>query len=179
MAYTLEALLARCEVFAELPAWAADAVVIPLAQGICMLPLGHTLLHRFGTPERPWEYARHGIFTHLPEGLLPDLLELSRAGRLAYVEAEFWAGEGEQRYVVWENGAVVDEPEESSMAINDALRRLGVQASEGLDRFDTVGLGRHRGVDDWLAEARRPPEPPPPPPAEPAPPPRPWWRFWG
>lgn len=176
MAYTLEAVLARCEVLANLPAWAADTVVIPLAQGMCMLPLSDALLARFGSAEQPWLYTRHGIFNHLPQDLVTELLDLSLAGPLAYVEAEFWGGQGEQRAVVWENGVALGEQEESSMAINDALRRLGVEASEGHDRFDTVGLGRHRSVGDWLADVRRPPEPSAPSPPES---PRPWWRFWG
>lgn len=182
MAYTLRAVIAGCDAFADPPAWIADSAVIPLPQGICMVPLTEAVRHAFGPADRPWLYETHSIFTHLPEGLVAQLRELSRGGRVAYVEAEYFGGAGEQRSVVWEAGAALGEPEESSHAINDALRSLGVQAAEGADRFDTLGLGRHRSVDDWLRSVRPPPAPAPPADAECIPPPasarRPWWRFW-
>jgi hypothetical protein len=35
--------------------------------------------------------------------------------------------------------------------INAALAELGVQAVDGRDEFDTLGLGRHHHVADWTA----------------------------
>lgn len=182
MAYTLRAVLARCDLLAEPIPWIADSAVIPLAQDVCMVPLTPALCGQFGEAQRPWLYEHHGDFTHLPEGLVPHLRELSRRGRVAYVEAEYHGGDGEQRSIVWNDGEVWREAEESSFAINSALVSLGVARAEGADPFDTLGLGRHRSVDDWIAAARPspPPEPPPAPgPPAPEPPRRPWWRFWG
>jgi hypothetical protein len=177
MPYILRALVARCEVFANPLDWSSDSAVIALPQGFCMLPLSQALCYRFGPADRPWLYPSYSIFTNLPEGLVPHLLELSRGGRLAYVEAEYHGGEGEQRSMVWENGAAPREPEESSSAINDALSWLGVERSAGQDCFDTLGLGRHRSVEDWLADAPAPVDPAPPVPMPPRTH-RPWWRFW-
>lgn len=182
MPYTLRALVARCEVFAEPPAWIADSAVIPLAQGFCILPLSRELCYGFGPADRPWLYATHSIFIHLPQELVPHLLAMSRRGRLAYVEAEYHGGDGEQRSMTWEDGAP-REPREGSYAINDALGWLGVQREEGSDAFDTLGLGRNRDVEDWLAEARGPTvHETPSAPADAVPRPasggRPWWRFW-
>jgi len=177
MAYTLHALIARCELLANPPSWSPGSAVIALPQGFCMLPLSGAVCDRFGPADQPWLFEPYSIFTHLPEDLVPDLLELSRGGRLAYVEAEYFGGVGEQRGMGWDRGAVVREPEESSGAINSALSWLGVERAAGSDWFDTLGLGRHRSVDDWLADTA-----PPPAPADPAPPPAPraspWWRFW-
>ena len=156
MAYTLRAVVARCGVLGEPLAWIADSAVIPLPQGCCMVPLTEAVCYAFGPVDRPWLYETHSIFTHLPEGLVPHLRELSRGGRVAYVEAEYHGGNGEQRCIVWENGIALGEPEESGYAINPALGRLGVEAAEGVDRFDTLGLGLHRSVDDWLASIRPP-----------------------
>ena len=177
MAYTLHALIARCELFANPPSWSAGSAVIALPQGFCMLPLGDALCGRFGPADRPWLYEPYSIFTHLPEDLVPHLLELSRGGPLAYVEAEYFGGVGEQRWMGWDRGAVVREPEESSGAINSALSWLGVERAAGNDCFDTLGLGRHRSVDDWLADASAPAAPtdPVPSPTRQNPP---WWRFW-
>lgn len=176
MAYTLRAVIAPCGTFADPPAWMADSAVIALPQGLCMVPLTEAVCYGFGPAERPWLYETHSIFTNLPEALVPQLRELSRGATVAYVEAEYHGGEGEQRSIVWKDGAALGEPEESSSAINDALRRLGVVPAEGADRFDTLALGLHRSVDDWL-ESIRPPATPASPPA-PAPAPSRWWRFW-
>lgn len=35
-------------------------------------------------------------------------------------------------------------------AINAALQAVGAHAEPGLDEYATVGLTRHRMVDDWL-----------------------------
>lgn len=150
MGYVLRAVIARCGVLGQPPAWIADSAVIPLPQGCCMVPVTQGVCYAFGPADRPWLYAAHSIFTNLPEGLVPHLRELSRGGGVAYVEAEYSGGLGEQRSIVWDGGAPLEEPRESSNAINDALRRLGVEPAEGMDRFDTLGLGRHRSVEDWL-----------------------------
>jgi hypothetical protein len=181
MAYTLRAVVARCGAFADPPAWIADSAVIALPQGLCMVPLTEAVRYAFGPAERPWLYETHSIFTHLPQALAPHLRELSRVAAVAYVEAEYHGGDGEQRSIVWQDGAPLGEPEESSGAINDALRRLGVEQAEGADRFDTLGLGRHRSVDDWL-QSIRPPAQPAIPASAPAPESTaarpPWWRLW-
>lgn len=177
MGYVLNAVIARDGVLAEPPAWIADSAVIPLPQGCAMVPVTDAVAYAFGPADRPWLHGTHSIFTHLPEGLVPRLRELSRGGRVAYVEAEYFGGVGEQRCIVWDDGAVVEEPRESSSAINDALRSLGVEPAQGKDRFDTMGLGRHRSVEDWLQSVR--PAPPAAPATDPEPAsPRPWWRFW-
>jgi hypothetical protein len=182
MPYTLRAVLARCDVFAEPPPWIADSAVIPLAQGVCMIPLTMALCGQFGEAERPWLYEHHGDFTHLPERLVPHLRELSRRGRVAYVEAEYHGGDGEQRSIVWDGGGARSEAEEGSFAINSALISLGVTRTDDADPFDALGLGRHRSVDDWIESVRPAPAPEPPPaptPPAPEPPRRPQWRFWG
>lgn len=186
MPYTLRALVARCDVFAETPAWIEDSVVIALPQGFCMIPLTQALRWQFGPETRPWLYATHGNFTGLPEGLVPHVAELSRRGPVSYLEAEYHGGDGEQRSIVWKDGAVLQELEKDSRAMQDALAVLGVERGEGGDCFDALDLGRRRSVDDWVAAAKPRPAPPvqaavsAPVPPEPAPEPtrRPWWRFW-
>lgn len=178
MPYVLRAIVARCHVLAPPPDWIADSRVVPLPQGFCILPLTQALRYRFGPPERPWLHPTHAGFTGLPDGLVPLLAELSRGGALAYLEAEYHGGEGEQRSVVWEDGQA-REPEEGSYAIDAALRRLGVERAENADCFDALGLGRHRDVEDWLAQAAPAAEPVAVAPPAPAPERRAWWRFWG
>jgi hypothetical protein len=84
----------------------------------------------------------------------------SANGPVAYVEAEYFDGTGEQSAVLWDTGQVVlgrlHLAERASIPavgtpISQALRRLGVTKGDHQDEFDAVGLGRHRNTEDWLA----------------------------
>lgn len=98
----------------------------------------------------------------LPERLTDFLRRASAIAPIAYVEAEFFGGVGQQGSVVWEGGEVVlgplvDRAEPSPPTkleagpINRALRRLGVQRSpDDVDEFATLGLGKYRNTEDWL-----------------------------
>ena len=86
----------------------------------------------------------------------------SCSGPVAYVEADYFGGVGEQRAAVWDAGRLslgplykgVDEafPAEGS-PISQALRYLGVQRGEHYDEFDAVGLLRHRRTEAWIEDA--------------------------
>jgi hypothetical protein len=128
MAYTLEALIARRAVASTL-AEGLGTVAVPLEQGTALVPL--------------------------PSGLTPDAERLaaraSRQAPILYAEAEFFGGVGEQHAVLWQGGegTVLDaEPG----PINAALRVLGVRRTGDRDEFDSVGLGRHRSTQDWVAD---------------------------
>jgi hypothetical protein len=81
------------------------------------------------------------------------------AVRVVYIEAEFFGGTGNQAAIGWEGGVLSFGPlrtqmpmgdregytvvaDQDEMAINVALRWLGVTRSELRDEFDTVGIGR-------------------------------------
>jgi hypothetical protein len=83
-------------------------------------------------------------FWRLPAGLDRTLADWSTAGPLAYVEAEYFGGVGEQHAAVWDGGT-------TGSAISQALRRLGAVASAGEDEFSAVGLDRHRHGEGWIA----------------------------
>jgi len=82
---------------------------------------------------------------------------------VAYVEAEYFGGVGEQHAAIWDGGALVWGPMSigfrqsippQGAAISQALRRIGVICSDGShDEFDAVGLRRHRHHEDWLPES--------------------------
>ncbi|MFD0890989.1 hypothetical protein ACFQ08_41125, partial [Streptosporangium algeriense] len=40
----------------------------------------------------------------MPPGFAGRLRDWSRGGRIAYVEADFWGGDGSQAAALWENG---------------------------------------------------------------------------
>lgn len=101
-------------------------------------------------------------FWRLPGGFDALLAQWSAAGPIAYVEAEYFGGVGEQRAALWADGALVlgplDEPTEKRLSravspVSQVLRRLGVRRSPGEDEFEAVGLDRHRDMEDWISSA--------------------------
>lgn len=85
-----------------------------------------------------------------------------------YCHLEFFGGLGFQAAMIWLHGSITLGPlftanhpseqltpeyqlvaERSEMAINVALRHLGIVATFPSDEFDEIGLGRHRWTDDW------------------------------
>ncbi|MFE3270011.1 hypothetical protein [Streptomyces sp. NPDC059215] len=101
-------------------------------------------------------------FWKLPGGFETVLAQWSSAGPVAYMEAEYFGGVGEQRAAVWDEGSLVVGPLDESdtkqfsravSPVSLALRRLGVRTSLGEDEFDAMGLDRHRSNEDWIASA--------------------------
>ncbi|WP_329177641.1 hypothetical protein [Streptomyces sp. NBC_01477] len=103
-------------------------------------------------------------FWRLPGGFELTLAEWSTAGPVAYVEAEFFGGDGEQRAAVWADGARMLGPlhtppgqpfPSAGSPISQALRRLGAVRRADGDEFLAVGLDRHRFSEDWIDGADR------------------------
>jgi hypothetical protein len=120
---------------------------VQLPQGIEMVPLGSSAQEHFGisvcplTDEGPAE---------LPGPLAELCGKLSAHGKVAYVEAEIFGGDGTQAHALFEGGEAVALPVVADDAINQALRALGVTVGGAHDEFDAVGLGLHRKTDAWL-----------------------------
>ncbi|MGW0908366.1 hypothetical protein [Streptomyces sp. NPDC002853] len=134
----------------ELPA----ARLAPIGQGLSLMPMTEALLTSFA------DGGDDGVlgFWRLSDRFAKTLADWSTAGPVAYAEAEYFGGAGEQTAVVWDGGTIalgpLHEPENTpsppaGSPISQALRRLGVVAATGEDEFTAVGLGRHRSVEAW------------------------------
>jgi hypothetical protein len=141
MGYYLQAIVGR-----GLKAHGSDfrnARVVSLERGVLMIPvtdLLHEEIGRGGESER---------FEKLSPGVEEWVRRISRDSPAAYIEAEFFGGDGGQSAVVWSEGARVLGPIHDQHAINQALRILGVRPDGVHDEFDAVDLGRNRDTDDW------------------------------
>jgi hypothetical protein len=108
-------------------------------------------------------------FRELTNGIADWAENLSRHWTVLYVHCEFWAGDGIQAAIAWSEGSVVFGPkftrtpneeaeppyelaDRPGMAINAALRALGVRAGAPDDEFATVGLDRHRWTAEWVGQ---------------------------
>lgn len=98
MAYTLQALIADEAVLAT--AVPTDAVVVRLPQGKAMIPLSETMRERHGIPFLP--LTNEGLSPVVPEGVVSIAEAITKAGKVVYVEAEFFGAGRTQACVTWD-----------------------------------------------------------------------------
>lgn len=149
MGYRLQAIVGKQQTLARHESEFHHARVVPLTQDIALIPLTDDLFDEIADGEEV-EY-----FWKLSPGVMEWARRMSAIGPVAYVEAEFFGGIGDQSAVGWSGGSLVFGPLHAPDAKKEALRFLGVRAAGGHDEFDTVGLGRHRNTADWFPEATR------------------------
>ncbi|WP_172384718.1 hypothetical protein [Streptomyces sp. MNP-20] len=156
MGYDLQAVIAGGEALRgaarDLPA----ARLAEIGQGLSLMPMTDAL---FDSVTDGGGVGALG-FSRLPGGFEKTLAAWSAGGPVAYVEAEYFGGVGEQRAAVWDGGTIVLGPlhvEEgqpfppAGSPVSQALRRLGVVANADQDEFSAVGLDRHRHGQAWIA----------------------------
>ncbi|WP_406335812.1 hypothetical protein [Streptomyces sp. NBC_00203] len=156
MGYDLQAVIAGGEVLRAASRDLPAARLAPLGQGLLLMPMTDVL---FDSVANGGDAATLG-FWRLPGGFEKTLADWSTAGPVAYMEAEYFGGVGEQQAAAWDGGTLVLGPlhvregqpfPSAGSAISQALRRLGVMASPGEDEFTAVGLDRHRHGEGWIA----------------------------
>jgi hypothetical protein len=170
LGYVLEALLAPPPVAETAAASLSGTSVVTLHERIALVPITENAAEALS----PGDRSIISLLTRhpLPAALTELLRRTSREGPIAYVEADFFGGTGQQAAVLWEHGEIalgpLVDPEPtmllrhrrlfrrrrlSDRPFNQVLRAMGVSVAPGqLDEFDTVGLGRHRDTDDWLGD---------------------------
>ncbi|MGW0521059.1 hypothetical protein [Crossiella sp. NPDC003009] len=153
--YELTGVLGRAELLRDRVAGLPQAVVVGLSQELGLVLVGAELF-------RELTGARRVDFAELPAAFAALLAEWSRTGPIAFVEADFFDGDGYQGASVWRDGLLEWGPVVAETCgaarpdwpINAALARLGA-VSDGRDLFSSVGLGAERDVADWLARGLR------------------------
>jgi len=156
--HDVKALVAAAAVLAGVPARFSSAVLCPLIQGFALLPLTDSVARQIGDAHTSAEH----LHPHVPDmapGVAPFAKALSLEGSVAYISTEFFGGSGGQDAVVWKGAYVAlhlsdggdNSIEWPNSPVSQAFRTIGVRATEGLDEFDTIGLGAHRSTDDWAA----------------------------
>jgi hypothetical protein len=69
---------------------------------------------------------------------------------IAYIEAEYFGGNGSQKAIIWKDNKRLSVFPDSRDAINKILQILSVTPDKRKDEFDTVGLGRYRDMEEWV-----------------------------
>ncbi|MDX3855042.1 hypothetical protein [Streptomyces sp. AK02-01A] len=156
MGYDLRAVIADGEVLRGTALDVPDARLASIGQGLSLMPMTDVFFDSFADGS---DVGTLG-FWRLPEEFGKTLADWSTAGPVAYVEAEYFGGVGEQQAAVWDAGTIVLGPlhvqegepfPPAGSPISQALRRLGVVASASEDEFSAVGLDRHRHGEAWIA----------------------------
>lgn len=158
MSYELQAVIAGDEMLRTVSRELPGSQVVPLGQGLSLIPM----------TDEVFDGATDGCggkdlgFWRLPGGFDTLLAQWSAAGPIAYAEAEYFGGAGEQRAAVWAEGSLalgpLDKPTRKRFwravsPVSQALRRLGARRSPGEDEFEALGLDRHRTNGDWISSA--------------------------
>ena len=87
-------------------------------------------------------------FWRLTEVLMELARECSVHGPIAYGETDYFGGAGVQGAAAWLAGKLALPPTTHTAGpINAALHTIGLERANGLDEFDTLGLGQVRRMD--------------------------------
>ena len=132
-------------------AWHA-AHVLRLEQGFCLIPLTDELHDSMLKQHPNVSGNEQDAFILLSPAIQHVLSNCSQSGPIAYIETDYFGGEGSQSAILYEGGSIKIGPRQSKWpgAINAILRELGVKSSLPYDRFDALGLGNFRNNDDIL-----------------------------
>ncbi|MFF5406928.1 hypothetical protein ACFY8K_30620 [Streptomyces misionensis] len=156
MSYDLRAVIADAEVLRNAARDLSGARLALIGRGLSLMPMTDVLFDSLTDGSGVSALGFRG----LPGGFEKTLSAWSVGGPMAYVEAEYFGGAGEQRAAVWSADSIVLGPlhvgegqplPPAGSPISQALRRLGVVADLGEDEFSATGLDRHRHSEAWTA----------------------------
>jgi len=99
--------------------------VVELNQGLFLLPLTEDFYDALPSALDTFEWSGEFRFLFLDSKVVTLLKEASKDETIAYVETEYFGGEGGQGAMVASGGEVVFGPADSDGSINAALRLLG------------------------------------------------------
>jgi hypothetical protein len=144
MGYYLHAFIGKEDVLGKHTTEFQHAHLVPLTQGMALIPLTDDLLEEIGSG------AEASHFDKLSPAVEQWAQRISSIAPIAYVEAVFFGGDGGQSAVAWSGRSRVVGPIHSRKAINQVLRFFDVQIGKAHDEFDALGLGRHRDTQEWI-----------------------------
>jgi hypothetical protein len=130
--------------------FALPSKAIPLKHGLWLVPVDDDFYQAKCKSQPPSTIHQFEFLT--PE-FLSWLVHLSVGKTIAYIETDYFGGEGGQGAALFCDGKTTFGPlfgEEEH--INSVLKLLGVKvAANEFDEFAAVDLGRHRSTEGWLS----------------------------
>lgn len=126
------------------------AVSVPLGQELALVPMTEEL---FDQINNFFTSPAVDKFEYMTENIEQIVLAAIGNRKLAYVEAEYFGGEGGQIAIIWSNNKREQILSFGQNKINEVLKGFGVIAKEGQDEFVTLGFGLRRNTKEWIEEA--------------------------
>lgn len=85
---------------------------------------------------------------------IPNIRDFGQDKTIAKIETDYFGGSGNQSAKLFINNEKVydksDEQDWSLTPINDVLKQMGIISNQGMDEFDTIGLGKYRKNEDFI-----------------------------
>lgn len=147
MGYTLKAYLGKEENLIPMLEKYSQSQKVQLNNEIFMIPMTDELFDQINEMKHS---SGISTFEFLTENIEQKTIQVIENRELAYVESEFFGGQGGHIGIIWKNGKrdFLTESDKSSM--NKILKRLGVNRTLLKDEFENVGLDKNRYTEDWI-----------------------------
>jgi hypothetical protein len=150
MGYYLQGFICRQSDTSLLTGKFDKAVSVELGQGLALIPMTEELFDQINNFSSS---ASVDKFEYLTENVERKVLDAIGDKKFAYIEAEYFGGQGGQMAIVWNNNRREQILPFGQDKINQVLKGFGVTANKGQDEFLTIGLGFHRNTKDWIENA--------------------------
>jgi hypothetical protein len=159
--HEIKALIAKSDELAAGTRQLERAIVCPLVQGFSLLPITEDIAKVIAVHRPETKAALDEQIPDLSNGLRALAIDISHNTPVAYIATYYFGGQGRQEALVWDKGNVRFSPTTRgyerrwpNSSISQALRLIGVVTEQGMDEFDTVGLGKHRKTHQWIESAK-------------------------
>jgi hypothetical protein len=147
MGYILYAFIGKQEDILPMQKAYSHAKSVQLRQGISLIPMTRELydqINNFTLSDNI------NGFIYLTTNIENQILKVVGSNSIAYIEAEYFGGNGGQKAIIWKDNQRLLTFPHSQDAINKTLQSLGVTPDKRKDEFDTVGLRRYRNMEEWV-----------------------------
>lgn len=125
------------------------AVSVDLGQGLALVPMTEEL---FDQINNFCSSSSVDKFEYMTENVEQKVLDAIGDRKFAYVEAEYFGGEGGQMAIIWNNNRREQLLSLGQDKINEVLKSFGVTAKQGQDEFVTLGFGLRRNTREWIED---------------------------
>ncbi len=147
MGYTLKAYLGKEENLIPILKKYSQSQKVHLNNGIFMIPMTDELFDEINEMKHS---SGISTFEFLTENIEQKTIQVIENRELAYVESEFFGGQGGHIGIIWKNGKRDFLTESDKNSMNRILKRLGVNRTLLKDEFENVGLDKNRHTEDWI-----------------------------
>lgn len=147
MGYYLQAFICKevdCENFIKT---FNNARRITLDQGLVLIPMSEELFEEINNLKLSPSIEK---FEFINENIEQLILNVMENKKVAYIEAEYFGGDGGQSVIIWDQNKRLQILEFGQDRINQVLKFFGIIADKGIDEFETLGFHLRRSTQKWL-----------------------------